>query len=505
MRKIRTTAHLIIIIIITAFWFSFADAGSVLRVCDLTQRPFSLNPFRNIDIKTVNMMRLIMGPWLDRKNAFEITGGIFKTWRQQSDTVWIFTIQEGLKFHDNSPFTPEDAVFSINKVISKTSALAKEFSTIKSVTIISENSIRVETKAPDPILLSRFAGRVFCVSKRIFQELGETRYFDSPTGIGAYRFVSMDAEKLILKKNHRYYKPIKGADTIEYHFIRDKNERIRAIKENKIDILAEVPVDLYDDLLKAPDISVKRVLAAQFLKLSFNAIPEFKGVFQDIDLRKAVTYGVDIYRIIYSQFPSIPAIAIPTIVTKNDFGFNPKLRPRRADKVLAKKLLRQYMRKNGITGRLKLKFATVAFHKDICENIKKQLEQIGIDVEIITLSRSDLINRVVINKEIQVDAFINSPYNVLLDAEFQLSIHYDGGVTTWYFNREVQKVLSQARKEMDAEKRKQLLMKVQEMVYNDYATLPLYQRSALYAVSKSVNNFNVFPDVFLRLENVVIE
>ncbi len=504
MRAAIITTH-VIITIITAFCFSSACAESLLRVCDITEKPSTLNPFKNIDIKTTNILRHILGPWVDRNKAGEIVGGIFKDWRQQSDTVWIFTLQEGLKFHDGSPFTPEDAVFSISRAVSDGSALAKEFATVKSAKAVSENSISVETKVPDPILLSRFLGRVFSVSERILRELGENQYFENPIGVGPYRFVSVDREKLILKKNHLYFKTVKGTEIIEWHFIKDKNERVRAIKDDKVDIVTELPVEFYHDLRKTSGISVRRVLTNQYLALFFNAIPELKGIFQDIALRKAVVYGVDINEIRNSEFGPIPSQRIPTIVTANDFGFNSKLRVRKSDKDYAKKLLRQHLKKKGTAEPLKLKIATVDYLEDICDNIRKQLEQIGTEVKITALSRSDLIRRVIINKEIQTDAFLVDPYNVLSDAEFQMMIHYGGGITSWYFDPELQEILSQAREEMNPEKRKLMLMKAQEMVYHDYATLPVYQKIALYAVSERAKNFNVLPDVFLRLENVVTE
>ena len=76
------------------------------------------------------------------------------------------TLREGVRFHNNDPFTAEDAVFSIKRIIDPTykSQFAGDFVTIKDAKVIDDKTIQIITDGPDPILPKRLT-RLDIVSK----------------------------------------------------------------------------------------------------------------------------------------------------------------------------------------------------------------------------------------------------------------------------------------------------------------------------------------------------
>src|SRR5690606_8454696 len=52
---------------------------------------------------------------------FKIVPGLAVSWGQPAPTVWRFALREGVKFHDGTPFTADDVVFSIQRALAPSS------------------------------------------------------------------------------------------------------------------------------------------------------------------------------------------------------------------------------------------------------------------------------------------------------------------------------------------------------------------------------------------------
>ena len=76
-------------------------------------------------------MKLFIVPWLAASHTVSDDG-----------LTWEFKLKPGIKFHDGSPFTADDVVFSINRANGPGSNVNSNFSTVKSVNKI--NDYRIE-------------------------------------------------------------------------------------------------------------------------------------------------------------------------------------------------------------------------------------------------------------------------------------------------------------------------------------------------------------------------
>jgi len=490
-------------LLVCSFLFAIESLAAVepkaLVVCDMEERPYSLDPFNNLDGKLSFVLRQVLGPWIDRDEHHALAPGIFAAWRNTAPTKWEFTIRKDLRFSDGSPLSVGDVVFSIETAISKGSALANEFGSIATVEGIGADKIEVTTKSPDPMLPARFANRPFLVDKALYESLGHA-YFAKPIGVWAYKIVSIDDASLVLSRNARFPDKTSGMESIVYRFIKGGQARIEALKKGEIDILTELSPTMSLDVARDPDLSVVKVTVAQYVALFFDVLPDPDGLFSDKSMREFMYRAIDDSELIALAVNG-NGLPLATITMPQEFGYNPSLKPRPADPVAAQNLLQK--RRSLESSPLTIRIAVVDYLENIGKTIKGQLAKYGVDAELMVLPRDEVISKVMLKKEIKADAFIVDPMDPFLDASFQLNLETNSAyATAWFSTQEIKTLLGKANLEMDETARADLLSRVQTALYDDFGPLPLYQKIALYGVSKKVKNFHPLADIYLRLENV---
>ncbi len=72
-------------------------------------------------------------------------------WEQTSPTVWRFHLRPGVKWQDGSPFTADDVVFSLQRILAETPLMRAPMSPVKEARKIDDLTVDFETNMPDPI------------------------------------------------------------------------------------------------------------------------------------------------------------------------------------------------------------------------------------------------------------------------------------------------------------------------------------------------------------------
>src|SRR5438552_13674118 len=72
---------------------------------------------------TNNINILVYEPLVDRDKKLGLVPSLAESWTQVNPTTWRFKLRPGVKFHDGTPFTAEDVVFSFERARSDTSQL----------------------------------------------------------------------------------------------------------------------------------------------------------------------------------------------------------------------------------------------------------------------------------------------------------------------------------------------------------------------------------------------
>src|SRR5690349_21084128 len=94
----------------TLRWANDGDAGA-------------MDPYTRQETIQTGFLSNIYEPLARRDRELRLEPALALRWEQTSPTVWRFHLRPNVKWQDGSPFTADDVVFSLNRILSKNSAL----------------------------------------------------------------------------------------------------------------------------------------------------------------------------------------------------------------------------------------------------------------------------------------------------------------------------------------------------------------------------------------------
>src|SRR5690606_9691192 len=113
----------------------------------LSMDPHSLN--ESLQLSTTNNL---YEPLVGRNKDLSLAPALATTWKQTSPTVWRFELRKGVQFHDGTPFTADDVLFSFARTQAEGSDMKSYTNDFKEVRKIDDHTVEIETKTPFPIL-----------------------------------------------------------------------------------------------------------------------------------------------------------------------------------------------------------------------------------------------------------------------------------------------------------------------------------------------------------------
>ena len=128
------------------------------------------------------------------------------SWRYADDTTIEFELRAGVKFHDGSPFTADDVVYTVQSALSdKQVAVPSNFSFIAGAEKIDDLHVRIKLKRVFPAALEYIA-MVLPIYPKDYRERVGAEYSKAPVGTGPYRITKVDgASEIDMESNDDYF------------------------------------------------------------------------------------------------------------------------------------------------------------------------------------------------------------------------------------------------------------------------------------------------------------
>lgn len=214
---------------------------------------------------------------------------------QVDETHYQVDIREGAVFHNGSPVTSDDVVFSFERVLDPANAsLYAGFITfIDTVTAVDEDTVEITLKFPFSLVDERLS-----VVKIVPEAVVTSDYeaFNAlPVGTGPYQITSAVADDKITFDRFDAYtgsRPAQAAG-MSWSLLSDSAARVTAMTSGTVDAIESVPYIDVSSLTNQVD--VESVQSFGLLFMMFNTQ---KAPFDDVRVRQAFFYALDMDKII---------------------------------------------------------------------------------------------------------------------------------------------------------------------------------------------------------------
>jgi peptide/nickel transport system substrate-binding protein len=489
--------------------FSIANA-TTLRIANqgdaLSMDPHSLNESLQLTIVSNVYEALVT-----RSADYQLTPGLATDWKQTAPTVWRFNLRKGVQFHDGTPFTADDVIFSYERAKGEGSDMKTYVGQIKEIKRLDDHTIDVVTTAPFPILPDLFTGWMM-MSKKWCETNGATKPVDRRKGIenvasfkangtGPYRLRERQPDvRSTFVRNGNYWGKVDGnVDEVIFTKIGNDSTRVAALLSGEVDVMEPVPVQDVARLKANPGLKVMQgpELRVIFLgmdqkrdELQYSNV-KGKNPFKDLRVRKAFYQAIDIETIkkqVMRDAATPAALMIPPQVR----GFAPELAKRLPyDVDAAKKLLAEAGYPNGFEVKMNCPNDRYVNDAEICQAVAANLAKVGVKIQLEAETKGTYFPKVLRR---DTSFYMLGWTSSTVDAHNMLypilSSPGEGGRGQFnlgaYSNARIDELTTKIASETDESKRNAMIAEAMKIHQDEVGHLPLHQQALNWAAKKNV-------------------
>ncbi len=482
-------------------------AASGLRI-GLSGEVTSLDPHLLAAQPNLTVGRHVFESLTDVDPQTRLIPGLATGWRAIDATTWEFNLRRGVKFHDGSDFTAEDAAFSLQRPLSikgSPGGFASYVRAIASTTVVDAHTLRIKTRYPYGALPEDI-NSILIVSKKHALHAGPED-FDSGRamiGTGPYKFVKYQrGDRLELARNAAWWGKAAPWDSVTLRVIPADPSRTAALLSGELDVIEHVPSADIKNINKNSSLRVMQATSWRTILLHLDQYraqppgvtdnsgkPLAKNPFMDLRVRQAMSKAINRSAIAERVMEGL-AVPAANIVSPGVFGHNPALKAEAYDPQGAKRLLAEAGYPDGFRVTLAGPNNRYINDEQVLQAVAQLLTRVGIQTRVEAAPMSTYLGRV--RKEETSFALLGwgSFAADLALRSLVATPSPDKGWGAWnwgrYSNSGTDALMEQALASVDRDRREALARQANTLAMNDLAFIPLHHQVVSWAMRSGLN------------------
>lgn len=467
-------------------------------------------------------------------SGLNIVPSIAKSWEVSADRLsYTFRLQKHVFFHDNEAFpggrgrelTANDVVYSFNRITNKSTASSgawifnNRVDTVNGFSALNDSTFQLKLLRPfHPIMGILSMQYCSIVAREVVEKFGKD-FRRHACGTGPFQLQSWDeGEAMILRRNEHYWErdssgsPLPYLDAIKISFFDNKATEFLQFRQGGLSFINDIDASFKDEILTKK--GELRQQWAEKIQLKKHAYlnTEYFGILVDEQnplvknspsrikaIRQAMNYAINRKQLMMYMRNSI---GIPA-----EAGFVPGGLPSHNvemvkgypyDPAKARKLLADAGFAGG-KGLSPIKLLTIAIYSDIGSFVARQMEEVGIPVQVEVIQKSLLLEQ---TAKSQALFFRGSWIADYPDAENYMAMFYSKNPAppnyTRYKNPAFDILYEKALLETNDSLRYKLYREMDQMVIDDAPVIPIWYDMAIHLIQPNVTGF--YPNALNLLE-----
>lgn len=493
--------------------------GGTLRFA-VDNEPRSLFPANMTGANEGDMFRYAYEGLVQFDENGQIVPELATVWDISEDgMVYTFYLQEGVRFHDGTPFNAEAVKFVFEESIEKTYLIAAFLLGLQNIDVIDEYTVQLEYEEPLAAVMSNLAYFSMAMwSPTAYREQGEDWMVTNCVGTGPFKLAAWEhGDYLLFEKNDDYWQEgLPYLDAVRIQIVPEPANRVMMLQAGQVDRIMGILPQYVLALEADPDIRVRYASETNQTYLAFNTTVH---PFDNPLVRRAIAYALDKQGMIdallgdFAELPKAPMCTIGMVgcsdVTEEGAD---TIHP--YDPALATKLLRfagfddrdgdgilEDPKGNDFKLTLWLPNERLMQITSVGQYVQQNLQEIGIDTKLRLWEYGAMSGMVGVGpEEAQYQAFLRgwgSPTNdvdeIMMNLFNSRSWRPIGSNRMFYGNVEVDRLTELSHLETDPATRTEIVAQVLRIIVEEAPIFPLFSTTKVIAEATYVQNSQVLP------------
>ncbi|MBF0392773.1 MAG: ABC transporter substrate-binding protein [Alphaproteobacteria bacterium] len=434
--------------------------------------------------------------------------GLALSWRPIDETAWEFKLRPDVVFHDGSPFTADDVIATMNRILSKprgeSLGFRQQIEGMVELTAPDPLTLVIRTSRPDPAM----PGRLFAINiiprHLAAATSAEFNSGEAAVGTGPFKLVSWKPGEFVeFAAFDRHWAGLPRWDKVTISVEHDNAQRVAALSIGRVRLIDQVPPADIDRLARNPALGVFNAVSTRVLVLhpdhsrdrtpfvsDLDGRPLTSNPLKDVRVRRAISKAIDRTDIVLGLF-SGRALPAGQLLSAG-FGVDPKIEVDRFDPAEAKALLDAAGWGDGFRLTLHCPSDRYVNDEQVCGTLARMLGRVGIRVAVEALPSAEFFPRLALHEFSLAffgwGAIAGDVSDTLLNLLAGPNCRQGWGAANAgrYSNREFDETLDRAMASFDEKRREALLRAAVGIAMDDMAVIPLYYPMNHWAARRPV-------------------
>ena len=488
----------------------------------------SLDPAFSRNLENIWATTHLFNGLVQLNDSLEVIPDVAEQWNVSADgLVYDFKIREDVYFHKHPAFgnkktrrvTASDFVYSLKRLLDPQLASpgAWVLQNVKNIKAKNDRQLTITLKKAFPAFLGLLSMRYCSVIPHEIANLNGVDFRKNPIGTGPFAFKNWEENvKLVLRKNPLYFERDEKGEALPYleavaiTFVPDKQSEFMLFLQGKLDLLNSLDNSYKDELLTQEGQLSEKYKSKISLQKGPYLNTEYLGFYLDSPssiiqspaIREAINIGFDRKKMM--------TYLRNNIGFEGDKGFIPKGLPGHPENRLlayqpekAAALVKNFEKQTAKKARITL--ATDPNYVDLCEYIQRELQKIGISIEVDVMPPATLKKARSLGK---LEMFRSNWIADYPDAENYLSLFYSKNLSpsgpnyTHFKNDTFDSYYQDSFMINDADKRSKHYKTMDSLAMSRHPLVPLFYDQVVRFTQKEVEGLTLNPINVLKLKKV---